>query len=113
MLRLFQGEQTGHFSKHAGKKTRCAIVFLEFLNRRPRRVIKTEFSILYFDRDGGLDPEVQSQQLRLIGESIEADPRLGVNVVDIRPRIAQKVYRQKFEWTPTEDELETIIRKCL
>ena len=115
MLRLFQGAPTSHFNELAGRQVRCAIVFLEFFQRRPRRVLRTEFSVLYFDDNGGLDPDVQGQQLRLIGQcqNDSTPPAARNKVVDIRPRLAKRLYREKFEWTPTEDELETIIRGCL
>ncbi len=58
---------------------------------------------------------MQGQQLRLIGQCKNDSPRAAARgkVVDIRPRLAKRLYREKFEWTPTEDELETIIRGCL
>jgi hypothetical protein len=63
-----------------------------------------------------LDSNAQSQQLRLIGQSLDSDylpGRIQTNVVDIRPRLARKKLRDKFEWTPSEEVLETIFRRCL
>ena len=116
MSRLFQGEPTQEFRMHSGKPVRCAIVFLEFENRRPTRILRTEFNVLYIDDEGGLDSEAQSQQLRLIGQSLDDTLALGGprgNVVDMRPRLARKKLREKFEWTPTEDVLDAIFRRCL
>ena len=62
----------GSLKRRAGKRVRCAIVFLEYRNRRPTQVLRTEFSVLYFDGDGRLDAEAHGQQLRLIGQSFEA-----------------------------------------
>jgi hypothetical protein len=115
MSRLFQGEPTQEFRMHSGKPVRCAIVFLEFENRRPTRILRTEFNVLYIDEAGGLDSEAQSQQLRLIGQSLDDTLALGGsdgNVVDMRPRLARKKLREKFEWTPTEDVLDAIFRRC-
>jgi len=71
--------------------------------------------VLYIDKHGSLDAEAQSQQLRLIGQSLDSTLALGstTNVVDIRPRLARKQLRDKFEWTPTEDVLDAIFRRCL
>ena len=115
MSRLFRGEPTSEFQPHSGKPVRCAIVFLEFENRRPTRILRTEFNVLYIDKNGSLDAEAQSQQLRLIGQSLDSTLALGsmTNVVDIRPRLARKQLREKFEWTPTEDVLDAIFRRCL
>jgi len=115
MSRLFQGEENGCFRRRAGTRVRCAIVFLEYRDRRPTQVLRTEFSVLYFDEDGRLDSEAHGQQLRLIGQSLEAIAHASNagKIVDIRPYLARKQYREKFEWTPTEDELETIFRQCL
>ena len=100
---------------HSGKPVRCAIVFLEFENRRPTRILRTEFNVLYIDEKGGLDSDAQSQQLRLIGQSLDDTLAMGSprgNVVDMRPRLARKKLREKFEWTPTEDVLDAIFRRC-
>ena len=115
MSRLFQGESTQEFRMHSGRPVRCAIVFLEFENRRPTRILRTEFNVLYIDGTGALDSEAQSQQLRLIGQSLDDTLALGGpsgNVVDMRPRLARKKLREKFEWTPTEDVLDAIFRRC-
>ena len=116
MVRLFQGKPTQEFAERSGRPVRCAIVFLEFENRRPRRILRTEFNILHLDDDGGLDPEAQSQQLRLIGQCLDCGAipsRAPDNVLDMRPRLARKQLRDKFEWTPSEDVLEVIFRRCL
>ena len=116
MVRLFQGKPTVEFAERSGRPIRCAIVFLEFQNRRPRRILRTEFNILHLDDQGALDPEAQSQQLRLIGQCLDcAAPRATAagNLLDSRPRLARKQLRDKFEWTPSEDVLEVIFRRCL
>jgi hypothetical protein len=116
MSRLFQGHPTEEFVRRSGRPVRCAIVFLEFENRRPTRILRTEFNVLYLDACGRLDADAQSQQLRLIGQSLDGDPRplcSRDNVVDIRPHLARKKLREKFEWTPSEEVLETIFRRCL
>ena len=84
--------------------------------RRPRRILRTEFNVLHLDVHGRIDPDAQSQQLRLIGqclgcEVVQSAPR--DNVLDMRPRLARKQLRDKFEWTPSEDVLEVIFRRCL
>lgn len=115
MTRLFRGQPTAEFEPHSGQPVRCAIVFLEFENRRPTRILRTEFSVLYIGTGGALDPEAQSQQLQLIGQSLDdalSPGGAGHNVVDIRPYLARRQLREKFEWTPTEDVLETIFRRC-
>jgi hypothetical protein len=116
MSRLFQGQPTAEFRQRSGQSVRCAIVFIEFENRRPARILRTEFNVLYIDQRGTLDSNAQSQQLRLIGQSLDSDylpGRVQTNVVDIRPRLARKKLRDKFEWTPSEEVLETIFRRCL
>ena len=111
-----QGQPTAEFRQRSGQSVRCAIVFIEFENRRPARILRTEFNVLYIDERGTLDSNAQSQQLRLIGQSLDSDylpGRIQTNVVDIRPRLARKKLRDKFEWTPSEEVLETIFRRCL
>jgi hypothetical protein len=115
MTRLFRGLPTQEFHELRGSPVRCAVVFLEYENRRPARILRTEFSVLYIDDNGSLDSEAQSQQLRLIGQCLDDTLAVGGergNVVDIRPHLARKQYRERFEWTPTEDVLEAIFRRC-
>jgi hypothetical protein len=116
MVRLFQGKPTEEFARRSGRPVRCAIVFLEFENRRPQRILRTEFNVLHLDASGALDPEAQSQQLRLIGQCLDCGAPPGGprgNLLDMRPRLARKQLRDKFEWTPSEDVLEVIFRRCL
>jgi len=37
------------------------------------------------------------------------DLTLPKNVFDLSPKIAQKKYHERFKWTPTKDEVDTII----
>lgn len=116
MVRLFQGKPAPEFALRSGQSVRCAIVFLEFENRRPRRILRTEFNVLHLDSHGRIDPDAQSHQLRLIGQCLgcEVLPDASLdNVLDMRPRLARKQLRDKFEWTPSEDVLEVIFRRCL
>ncbi|HXV77019.1 MAG TPA: hypothetical protein VD788_11950 [Candidatus Polarisedimenticolaceae bacterium] len=116
MSELFQGRACEEFRRRSGQSVRCAIVFIEFERRRPVRILRTEFNVLYLDERGALDSNAQSQQLRLIGQSLDGEyppGRMRSNLIDMRPRLARKKLRDKFEWTPSEEVLETIFRRCL
>src|SRR2546422_5400964 len=61
--RLISRESDETLPEFANRTVRCAIVFLETIDRQPGNVRNLDFLILEFDKHGRLDRKVQEQQL--------------------------------------------------
>ena len=98
------------FIQYAGKRMRCAMIFLEVEKRKPLSVVRTEYYYLPFDNQGRIDSTEQEKQLRLSSEIVppifeEQGPK---KVLDAQSRFAKKRYKHEFQWTPNQ-EIETAI----
>ena len=108
--RLFNNDPDESFPEYAGKRVRCAIAFVILKDRRPAKLTHIEYTIVSFGSDGRLDQEEFHREGALVMEALGfPDPSLPKNVVSLSPRIAQKRYHERFKWTPTEDEINSII----
>ncbi len=98
------------FTQYAGKRMRCAMIFLEVENRKPLSVVRTEYSYLLFDNKGRIDSTELEKRIRLSLEIVppifeEQSPK---KVLDAQSRFAKKRYKHEFQWTPNQ-EIETAI----
>ena len=108
--RLTNPDSDECFTQYAGKRVRCAMIFLEVKGRIPLSVVRTEYYYLTFDSEGRIDSTEQERQQRLSSEIVppifeEQSPK---KVVDAQSRFARKRYKHEFQWTPNP-EIETAI----
>src|SRR5207247_11041511 len=60
---LFRSESDETLPEFANQRVRCAIAFLETIEREPDNVRNLDFLLLEFDKHGRLDRKVQEQKL--------------------------------------------------
>jgi len=102
------------FTQYAGKRIRCAMIFLEVEKRKPLSVVRTEYSYLLFDNNGRVDRTELEKRIRLSLEIVpsifeEQSPK---KVLDAQSRFAKKRYKHEFQWTPNQ-EIETAIMTAI
>ena len=110
--RLFQHHPEEHLPQYAGKRVRYALVVVDLVNREPVEIIGIQYPILTFDSKGKID-----------GAELEKEMRLGVNmvpigtsedisrkVVDAEHRFLQKRYNNRYNWEPTPEIEEAIVK---
>jgi hypothetical protein len=102
------------FTQYAGKRMRCAMIFLEVEKRKPLSVVRTEYYYLPFDNKGRIDSTETEKQIRLSLEIVppileEQSPK---KVLDAQSRFAKKRYKHEFQWTPNQ-EIETAIMTAI
>ena len=111
--RLIDRDPQERFPHYAGKSIRYAIVALELIDRRPKELLHTEYSYLYFDANGQIDATEQEKE-RILGvqmiSPLEPD-QPPEKVVDARHRFAQKRFSDRYLWAPNP-ELEASILKA-
>jgi hypothetical protein len=104
----------------ANRRVRCAIVFLETIDRETENVRNLDFLILEFDKHGRLDQKVQEQKFRDAASLFEAYWKQGeaqyrarrgegaANILQAAHTFERKKYDQRYRWTPTEKILKSI-----
>ena len=102
------------FTQYAGKRMRCAMIFLEVENKKPLSVVRTEYYYLPFDNQGRVDRTELEKRTRLSLEIVppifeEQSPK---KVLDAQNRFAKKRYKHEFQWTPNQ-EIETAIMTAI
>ena len=115
--RLLSDGSDERLEAHAGKRVRCAMTFVELHQRKPTKILRTDFKIIPFAANGKVDFEEYRRGQRLafnmvdlVGLSREARAD---NVVDLRPRVSRKRYVDEFTWEPTDDEFDRLVREVL
>ena len=112
--RLIDGELGERLPQYAGKRVRCAMVYLEVERRTPQSIIRIDYTIMPLDEKGRIDRSEQEKEMRLIAEfmsplsSIFEEERTG-KIVDARSQFAKKRYEQEFRWAPGPEIEEAII----
>ena len=112
--RLVDGESGERLPQYAGKRVRCAMVYLEVEGRTPQSIIRIDYTIMPLDEKGRIDRSEEEKEMRLIAEfmsplsSIFEEERTG-KIVDARSQFAKKRYEQEFRWAPGPEIEEAII----
>src|SRR4029453_710537 len=107
--RLWRGDHDATMPDHAGRQARCAMAYVEVLDRQPVGILQIDYMVLAFGSDGRLDPSARRRQEMLALESVSRNlPRVSESVVEIGPHLAGRQYREEFKWTPTDELARTI-----
>ena len=112
--RLFNGEPGEQLPQHAGKRVRCAAVYLEVKERKPQSIIRIDYNFLVFDAEGRIDKSEQEKELRLVFEFTSpfsgiSEKESSAKIVDARSQFAKKRYEQEFKWSPSPEIEEAIM----
>ena len=112
--RIRNPDSDERFTQYAGKRMRCAMIFLEVEKKKPLSIIRTEYYYLPFDNKGRIDSAELEKRIRLSLEIVppifeEQSPK---KVLDAQSRFAKKRYKHEFQWTPNQ-EIETAIMTAI
>ena len=112
--RLLSGEPEEKLPRYAGKRVRCAAVYLELKERKPQSIIRIEYNFLFFDAEGRIDKSEQERELRLVFEFTSPlsgfiEEESSEKIVDARSQFAKKRYEQEFRWSPSAKIEEAIM----
>ena len=64
--RMLRQDPNDRLSQYSGKRIRYALVILETENRKPSKIIRIQYSYLFFDSEGSLDTQEREREM-LIG----------------------------------------------
>jgi repressor LexA len=112
--RLNERDQKECFPEYAGKRIRYALAGINLVDRKPVDFLYMEYGYLDFDANGQFDIAEQEKAFRLGSEMIDfkEEDLLSPKIVHAQDRFAQKRYRDKYRWTPTEELEAKIMAKA-
>lgn len=112
--RLLCGDPHEVLSQCAGRRVRCALVYVELVNRRPFAVRHVDYLMLPFGSDGRLDrAETQRGQALAMASAGTWFGAVSEPVVEFGPHLAARRYRTEFKWVPTATEVDTLVGQAL
>lgn len=112
--RLHRYDDKERMMEFAGKRVRYAMVFLETLNRKPAKIITTQYSILTFNDQGQLDKKEIEAETRLAIDLMDEDffpEEKTPGVINARKHFLKRQICHKYKWEPTPEIEEEIARR--
>ena len=96
--------------QYAGKRIRYALVIVETENRKPNKIIRIQYSYMFFDSKGFLDTQERERGMQLGVNMVPPFVDEGKNstVINAEYKFTRKRYKERYLWTPTR-ELEVAI----
>ena len=112
--RLLCGDPHEVMGQHAGQRVRCALAYVELVNRRPVAVRHVDYMVLPFASDGRLDrTETERGQGLAMASTGTWFGAVSESVVEFGPYLAARRYRAEFKWVPTQAEVAVLVGQAL
>jgi hypothetical protein len=101
--RLLHFDRRESFQQYAGKRVRCAMVFLEVAGRQVLAITHIEYFLLQFNDKGRIDKREWEKGMRLGMELLPSlhDEQYPQQVIDAQHRFAKRRYEHEFKWNPS------------
>ena len=108
--RMLRGDLNEPLMQYADKRIRYALVIVETENRKPNKIIRIEYSYLFFNSKGYLDTQEMDREMRLGINMVPPIMDDGKNptVINAEYKFAKKRYTERYLWTPS-NELEVAV----
>ena len=108
LLRFDRGES---LPQYAGKRVRCAMVFLQVAGREVFSIRNVDYLLLTFDDKGRIDKKEWEKGMRLgmdlLPPSFKEDN--SKQVINASHRFAKRRYEHEFKWKPSRRVEEAIV----
>ena len=111
LTRLLHFDRRESLQQYAGKRVRCAMVFLEVAGRQVLAIRNIDYFLLQFDDKGRIDKKEWEKGMRLGMELLpslhdEQDPK---QIINAQHRFAKRRYEHEFKWKPSRKVEEAIV----
>jgi hypothetical protein len=111
LTRLLHFDRRESLQQYAGKRVRCAMVFLEVAERQVLAIRNIDYFLLQFNDKGRIDKKEWEKGLRLGMELLPSlhdgqDPK---QVINAQHRFAKRRYEHEFKWKPIRKVEEAIV----
>ena len=109
--RLLHFDRKESLPQHAGKRVRCAMVFLQVAGRQVLSIRNADYFLLPFDDKGRIDKKEWEKGMRLGMDLLppsfkEENPK---QIINARHRFAKRRYEHEFKWKPSRKAEEAIV----
>jgi hypothetical protein len=94
--------------EYAGTRQRIAQVLVENENGKATRIIDAQGSYWTFDEQGQIDQGLQASLIAAVESSYGKPVNPGAKVVDLRPELKRKEFKEKHRWDLTVEDLNRI-----
>jgi hypothetical protein len=99
---------TDAIPEYARTRQRIAQVVVENEHGKPVRILDATGHFWTFDADGKITEGLQESSFAAMELAFAAEPKRAGKVVDLRPDLKRKNYREKYRWDLTAEDLERI-----
>ena len=112
LLRFDRGES---LQQYAGKRVRCAMVFLEVAGRQVLSISNVDYFLLPFDDKGRIDKKEWEKAMRLGMDLLPPIPNEEHpnKVIHAQHRVAKRRYEHEFKWKPSRKLEDAIVAAVL
>jgi hypothetical protein len=109
--RLLHFDRGESLPQYAGKRIRCAMVFLQVVGRQVLSIRNADYFLLPFDDKGRIDKKEWEKGMRLGMELLppllnEQNPK---KVINASHRFAKRRYEHEFKWKPSRKVEEAVV----
>jgi hypothetical protein len=109
--RLLRFDRVESLQRYAGKRVRCAMVFLEVAGRQVLTIRNIDYFLLTFDDKGRINKKEWEKGMRLGMDLLpplfnEEHPK---QVINVSHRFAKRRYEHEFKWKPSRKVEEAIV----
>ena len=113
--RLLHFDRVERLQQYAGKRVRCAMVFLEVAGRRVLSIRNIDYFWLSFDDKGRIDKKEWEKGMRLGMELLPSilDGEYPKQVINAQHRFAKRRYEHEFKWKPSRRVEQAIVAAIL
>lgn len=94
--------------EYAGTRQRVAQVLVENENGKPARIMDAKGSYWLFDKEGRIDQDLQNRMLSAMELAFSAPTNPKAKVVDLRPELKRKKFKDEYRWDLTVEDLNRI-----
>jgi len=109
--RLLHFDRKESLQQYAGKRVRCAMVFLEVAGRQVHGIRNIDYFLLQFNDKGRIDKKEWEKAMRLGMDLLPplSDEQYPQHVIDAQHRFAKRRYEHEFKWKPSRKVEDAIV----
>lgn len=109
---MLMGKSHVAFPEYAGKRIRFAVIFVDMVDRKPKRITRTEFLRVGFDSKGKVDDREATDKMRLAGTVLSgafSSPSEPADILmSLQPDLAKLKYKDTYRWNPSPFEMNKL-----
>ena len=109
--RLLHFDRAESLPQHAGKRIRCAMVFLQVAGREVLSIRNVDYFLLPFDDKGRINKKEWEKGMRLGMDLLPPsfNEEKSKQVINASHRFAKRRYEHEFKWKPSRKVEEAIV----